>query len=313
MNVALQQHLAPIKPYLDDNSISEILINGPGRLTIERMGEFEDIDTPIDYSFLMRLGGLIAAFNKKTLSESSPRLSGVLPQGFRVQIVIPPVLPKNQFALSIRKQVATNMRLEDFGNDFYKYATINGEQGDALAFLKQAVQTKKTIVVSGATSSGKTTFLNACLKEIPLHERLVILEDTQELIVPHKNHTRLMAGYFDEANIEQDMIKNLQASLRLRPDRILLGELRGGEAATFLQAISTGHEGSLTTIHASSPEGAIKRLIWLIQSGGTNLSFEVLKEQVQSVVDVVVQLGRDSKMRYISKIESNLVWPDQKN
>lgn len=290
MNIALHNHLTPIKPYLDDNSISEILINGPGRVTIERKGQFEDIDTPIDYSFLMRLGGLIAAFNKKSLSEACPRLSGILPQGFRVQIVIPPVLPKNQFALSIRKQVATNMRLEDFGDDFYKHATINGEKGDALTFLKQAINDKKTIVVSGATSSGKTTFLNACLKEIPLHERLVILEDTQELIVPHKNHTRLMAGYSDEANIEHDMIKNLQASLRLRPDRILLGELRGGEAATFLQAISTGHEGSLTTIHASSPEGAIKRLIWLIQSGGTNLSFEVLKEQVMSVVDVVVQI-----------------------
>jgi hypothetical protein len=124
-----------------------------------------------------------------------------------------------------------------------------------------------------------------------------------ENVVAHVSHTRLMAGYSDEANIEQDMIKNLQASLRLRPDRILLGELRGGEAATFLQAISTGHEGSLTTIHASSCDGAIKRLIWLIQSGGTNLSFEVLKEQVQSVVDVVVQLSKSKYgFRHVNEI-----------
>ncbi len=321
---ALVAHLKPIQLYLDNIDISEILINRPQEVFIEKRGQFEQIKVEqLNLQHLNRLGTLIANYNQKPFGEDNPRLAGVLPQGARVQIIRAPVLESGKFALSIRKQVIANLSLDDFQDEFYcnavlrsnsrpKAEKLNHNQNKPLGafnvknYLKEAILKRKTIVVSGGTSTGKTTFLNACLKEISNNERLIILEDTREIFVKQPNHLCLLAGNKGDSSQEQDMIENLKASLRLRPDRILLGELRGGEAATFLEAASTGHEGSFTTIHASTPKLALERLCMLAERGGLKQqSREELREYIGTIVNVVVQLKRspDGK-RQISEILS---------
>tara|TARA_R110002110_G_scaffold390102_1_gene602946 strand:- start:16483 stop:17478 length:996 start_codon:yes stop_codon:yes gene_type:complete len=319
---ALVAHLKPIQPYLDSVDISEILVNRPQEIFIERKGQFEQVSIEaLNYQHLNRLGTLIANYNQKPFDSESPRLSGILPQGARVQMIKSPILEKGKFALSIRKQVIADLTLDDFGDDFYHDVKLTFNANNKLAdktvksdgyskacdvknTLKEAIIKRKTIIVSGGTSTGKTTFLNACLKEINKNERLIVLEDTREIFIKQPNYLCLLAGNKGDSNQEQDMIENLKASLRLRPDRILLGELRGGEAATFLEAASTGHEGSFTTIHASTPTLALERLCMLAERGGLRQqNREELREYIATIVDVIVQLKRspDGK-RNISEI-----------
>jgi len=321
---ALVAHLKPIQRYLDNIDISEILINKPQEVFIEKKGKFEQINIEaLTLQHLNRLGALIANYNQKPFGEENPRLSGVLPQGARVQIIKSPILENGKFALSIRKQVISDLSLDEFEGKLYRSVLLksysptqptnmNTESSKRLGtadikrFLKQVIAKRKTIVVSGGTSTGKTTFLNACLKEINMDERLVVLEDTREIFVKQPNHLCLLAGNKGDSNQEQDMIENLKASLRLRPDRILLGELRGGEAATFLEAASSGHEGSFTSIHASSPTLALERLCMLAERGGLKQqSREELREYIATIVDIIIQLKRrpDGK-RQISEILS---------
>jgi type IV secretion system protein VirB11 len=171
--------------------------------------------------------------------------------------------------------------------------------------MQAAVKARKTIIVSGGTSTGKTTFLNALIREIDAAERLVLIEDTPELVLRHDNAIGLVAvrGAMGEANVTTDDL--LGASLRLRPDRIILGELRGREAFTFLRAINTGHPGSLTTIHADTPDGALEQLILMVLQSGITLQRIDLHSYIGNVVDVVVQLERRGGVRRISAIVWN--------
>lgn len=296
---ALKAHLDPLKPFLDDDYVSEIILNRPQELFIERKGQFEKhVVEALDYNHLFRLVTLVANYNKKPFSDKVPRLSATLPQGYRLQALTPPVLEQGRFSLSIRKQVISDYTLDDYDANFYENLKINDEnrlsnKSTAIDLIRSCILNRKTILISGGTSTGKTTFLNACLKEIPLNERLITLEDTREIHVEHPNHCSLMAGYNGEEYSDQDMIENLKATLRLRPDRILLGELRGGEATTFLEAASTGHEGSFSTIHASSAKLALERVCMLAERGGLRQqSREELREYVLSIIDVVIQLKR---------------------
>ena len=308
---ALTAHLVPIKTFLDDKTVSEIIVNKPQELFIERQGQFERHHVPnLDYDHLFRMVSLIANLNKKPFSEQHPRLSATLPQGHRLQALVPPVLEAGKFSMSIRKQVISNLNLKDLPRYFFEKAKINGSDFSGskdfiIEMIREFILLRKTILISGGTSTGKTTFLNACLKEIPLEERLLILEDTREIHVAHGNHSCLIAGQKGDSNTESDMIENLKASLRLRPDRVLLGELRGGEATTFLEAASTGHEGSFSTIHASSADLAIERLCMLAERGGlTQQTRDILREYVKSIVDVVIQLKRlPDGTRFISEIK----------
>jgi len=180
-----------------------------------------------------------------------------------------------------------------------------GEQPeDMAAFLADSVRSKCNILISGGTSSGKTTLLNALVREIPDGERLVLIEDTPEVRVRHANSVGLLATKGDqgEARVTPDDL--LQATLRMRPDRIILGELRGAEAYTFLRAVNTGHPGSLTTIHADSPERAIEQLALIVLQSGTQLSRQDIIHYVRSVVDLVIQLDRKNGARGISRIMS---------
>ena len=175
--------------------------------------------------------------------------------------------------------------------------------GDTLGFLQAAVRARKTIVVAGATGTGKTTFLNALLREAPAGERLVLIEDTPEIQLHHANAVGLVAvrGRLGEAAVTTADL--LEASLRLRPDRIIMGEVRGPEALSWLRAVGTGHPGSVTTVHASSPQGAIEQLALMAMMGGTELRRAELVDYVRNTVDIFVQLGRDGGTRLVTTVE----------
>ena len=231
-----------------------------------------------------------------------------------------PMLPAfwlGGMAMAIRKHVVPEYSLADYlaGGAFAQtsYAQASSlpplpgpPDGQAPAqiarYLADMVQARRNILISGGTSSGKTTFLNALLREIPAQERLILIEDTAELAMPHANGVGLLAvkGELGEARVTADDL--LQAALRMRPDRIILGELRGGEAYSFLRAVNTGHPGSITTIHADSPEGAIEQLALIVLQTGTQLRREDIVHYVRQVLDIVVQLERRDGRRQVARI-----------
>ena len=174
---------------------------------------------------------------------------------------------------------------------------------DIRGFLSEAVCARKSILISGGTATGKTTLLNALLKEAPGNERIVLIEDTPEVQLTHANSVGLVAvrGRLGEASVSAADL--LEAALRLRPDRIIMGEIRGVEAVSFLRAVNTGHPGSITTIHASSPDGAIEQLAMIAAQAGTDLRRDELKHYIRSVLDIVVQLGRRDGRRIVTEVQ----------
>ncbi len=176
------------------------------------------------------------------------------------------------------------------------------EAGDTEGFLRTAVRARKTIVIAGGASSGKTTLLNALIKEIDPHERLVVIEDAPEVKLPHDNALGLLAARGDQGEARVDADDLLTATLRMRPDRILLGELRGKEAFAFLRAVNTGHPGSITTVHAESPDGAIDQIALLALMSGVDLGWEMARAYVRQVIDVIVQMRRVEGRRMVSEI-----------
>lgn len=300
--------LAPLQDFLDDADVSEILINRPHEVFVERSGKMLRFDMPVlNSQYLRRLFALIANENKQLLSETSPILSGNLEDGSRVHLVIPPAALHE--TLSIRKFTLQALSFEDYANqDFFN--TNNVELTDATDetlqtfyraqnwpnFLKTAILAKKNIVISGATSSGKTTFLNSCVGQIPLSERLITLEDTYEIKASHRNMVRLKAvkPIGDKAqNVTlQDLV---QASLRLRPDRIIMGEIRGREIFDFVSACSTGHNGSLATIHANNPKVAFMRMAQLYKLNNVPGMLEKdIYNVLHEAIDIVVQLQKNN-------------------
>lgn len=314
----LDVYLEIFGEYLKAPDISEICINEPGRLWIEKAGisNFIEVDAPqLTKEKLLRLARMIAAINHQSVSKEQPLLSASLKTGERIQIALPPAVP-NGPAISIRKQVVKNLDLEDYeqmgafnAKASTKSQNINEDlqslldRGDFKEFLKTSIISRKNILLSGGTSSGKTTFLNALLKEIPAKERIVTIEDTAELVPHQKNHLRLLASKGDQGIAKTSMNDLLECSLRFRPDRILLGELRGSEAYTYLRAINTGHPGSITTIHADSPERALSQLSLMVMQAGLGLKSNEIKTYCCEVIDIVIQLKRSSGRRFISEIQ----------
>jgi type IV secretion system protein VirB11 len=219
-------------------------------------------------------------------------------------------------AVAIRKHVAADLSLEGYQATGAFAQTRRGDtdqaletqlarhynKGDWPAFLRGAVRARKTIMVAGGTWSGKTTFLNALLKAIEPDERLILIEDTPELVCDRGNWVGLVAvrGSMGEAQVNADDL--LSASLRMRPERIILGELRGSEAFTFLRSVNTGHPGSLTTIHAGSPDRAVEQLGLLVQQAGTALSKSDIADYIRMAVDIFVQLERRDGVRSVSEV-----------
>lgn len=313
--------LAPLYEFLGDAQVSEVLINRPQEVYIERAGVLERFDMPVlTTSYLRRLFALIANENKQTLSENAPILSGNLQDGSRVQLVIPPA--SRYETLSIRKFTLKQVRFSEYNEQgFFSLAQGVGldestqtheerclrELYDAKnwhEFIREAIIHKKNIIISGGTSSGKTTFLNSCLSEIPLDERLITLEDTYEIDSPHPNQVRLKAlKQTGDAAPRLSMQDLVQATLRLRPDRIIMGEIRSKEIFDFISACSTGHSGSIATIHANNPKVAFMRMAQLYKlnqvAGMTEADiYAVLHE----AIDIVVQLQKTASGRRLVEV-----------
>ena len=320
--VYLDAYLRPLAQWLSQPDVTDILINDAGEVWVETLGgDMRRHPAPeLNDTTLWRLATQIAASANQGVSREHPLLAATLPDGARVQIVAPPAT-RGAMAIAIRKHVVNDLSLDDYaiagafaGARGVSLAERSADDhrlsealqaGDMPAFLQMAVRLRKNIIVSGGTSTGKTTFLNALVKEIPLGERLIMIEDTPEISLKHPNAVGLVAarGTLGEARVNVEDL--LQASLRMRPDRILLGELRGPEAYSFLRAVNSGHPGSITTVHADSPRAAVDQIALMVIQAGANLSRSEIVAYVDGVVDVAVQLSRRDGKRVVSEVAFN--------
>jgi type IV secretion system protein VirB11 len=318
--VYLRTYLAPFAPWLERANVTDILVNQPGELWYEANGEgLVRADAPqVTSVMLQRLAQQIAAASHQGVNREHPLLAATLPSGARVQVVSPPAT-RRHFALAIRKHDIGDLCLDDYAKsgalegvvrldsrarneDDARLAALL-DKGESQSFLGAAVRAGKTFLISGGTASGKTTFLNALLKEVPRQERVIVIEDTPEIHIAQPNSVGLVAvrGELGEARVDTEAL--LKAALRMRPDRLMVGEIRGAEAFSFLRAINTGHPGSMTTVHADSPRGAFDQIAFMALQAGTNLTRGDVIDYARSVIDVVVQLTRAGGRRAIAGIE----------
>ncbi|WP_237438103.1 P-type DNA transfer ATPase VirB11 [Alteraurantiacibacter buctensis] len=306
-SVYLDAYLAPFRQWLDRDTVTEILVNRPGEIWVEDAAHpgMQRVSAPeVDDRLVQRLAEQVARVSHQGINREHPLLGATLPDGARVQFCGPPATRKH-WALAIRRH-----RRLDLPLDAYDTGPLDGHAEEVLPdpvqqpiqFLRAAIRARKTILISGGTSTGKTTFLNAMLGEIPREERVVLVEDTPELKLPGANGVGLVAvkGELGEAKVSANEL--LQAALRLRPDRIVLGELRGAESVSFLRAINTGHPGSFSTIHANSLRGALEQLSLMVMQTGIGLTRSDTIAYAAGVIDVIVQLGRQDGKRGITAI-----------
>ena len=317
--VCLTSYLAPLAPALDRPDVTDIYINRPGEIWLEALGgAIERHEIPaLDAAMLHRLARQVAALNHQGISREHPLLSASLPDGSRIQIVLPPAT-RGEIAIAIRKHVSADLTLDDYAASgaldevrvdgsrdqpvLEEMRRLVGER-DLVGALRAAVRGRQNILISGGTSTGKTTFLNALVNEIPRQERLILIEDTPEVRLSHDNAVGLLAARsaLGEALVSANDL--VSASLRMRPDRIILGELRGPEAFAFLRAINTGHPGSMTTIHADSVDGAVEQLVLLVLEGGSTLRRADIVDHIHASIGVMVQLERPAKGRRVAEIQ----------
>jgi type IV secretion system protein VirB11 len=321
-HTALETYLTPLKTIFQEEGVSEISINTPGEAWIEKYGDMHLMPLPeLNFEHLKGLARLVAQSTEQFVSEEHPLLSATLPNGYRIQVVYPPVCEPRNVVMSIRKGATLQWDLEDYDKmGAFKSAAIeesdNPQDKELLdllntkqikEFLYKSILYKKNIVVSGGTSTGKTTFTNACIRAIPPEERLITAEDAREIILDrHPNHVHLLASKGDQGRAKVTTQNLIEACLRLRPDRIIVGELRGAEAFSFLRAINTGHPGSISTLHADTPQMALEQLKLMVMQAGLGMPPAEIKEYIKEVVDIVIQLKRGSKgQRFISEIYFN--------
>jgi type IV secretion system protein VirB11 len=316
--VYLRTYLAPFSPWLERPDVTDILVNRPGEVWIDGLKGFERLEAPdVTDTMLQRLAQQIAAHSAQGVSREHPLLAATLPDGARVQVATPPATRKH-VALAIRKHVVQDLTLAEydatgaFAN--VKRAKVGErtqadvelgallDRGDLRTFFSRAVKEGRNIVISGGTGTGKTTFLNALLKEIPETDRLIVIEDTPEVKLAHPNAVGLVAVGSELGETQIGIDELLRASLRMRPDRLMVGEIRGPEAFTFLRAVNTGHPGSLTTVHADSPQGALEQIAFMTLQAGLTLTRADIIDYARAVIDVVVQLSRVQGRRAVSSV-----------
>lgn len=291
--------LGPITGLLKDDEVSEIMVNGPKQVFVERRGKLEPTNVVFrDDAHVMRVIERIVAPLGRRIDESSPMVDARLPDGSRVNAIIPP-LALNGPTITIRKFSQDPLTVEDLIN----FGTMTRELAD---FLEACVKVRLNIVISGGTGSGKTTLLNVLSSFIPSDERIITIEDAAELQLRQSHVVSLESR---PPNIEgtgevtiRDLVRN---ALRMRPDRIVVGEVRGGEALDMLQAMNTGHDGSLTTAHANSPRDLLSRLETMVLMSGVELPVRAIREQIASAIDLIVQQSRlrDGSRRIIQVTE----------
>ena len=319
--VYLRRALEPVRVFLARADVVEISINGPGSVWIETLGSaaMERHSVPeLDAYAIRRMAQQVASETKQATNEEMPLLSAAMPHGERFQAVLAPAAP-NGGAVSIRKQVIKKVSLaelkktgcldmvrftgDDEVTDTDRALMELHKERDVEGFLRLAVRERVSMMISGGTSTGKTTFLNALLEEVPVEERIISIEDTRELQPPHENYVPLIASKGDQGLARVSIQDLLEASLRMRPDRLFLGEVRGAEAFSFLQAINTGHPGSMTTVHANSPAQAYERLALMSMQAGLGLSRAEIVDYIRSVIPVVIQLSRHGGRRGPTEIQ----------
>jgi pilus assembly protein CpaF len=278
--------LGPLEPLINDPTVSDILVNTHKQVYVERFGKLELTRTVFkDDAHLLHVIDRIVSEIGRRVDESSPMVDARLADGSRVNAIIPPLALDGPI-LSIRKFGVKDLTIDDL----LRFETLTPQMSEA---LKGIVKTRLNVLISGGTGSGKTTLLNALSRFIPSNERIVTIEDAAELKLQQPHVVRLetrppnLEG--QGAVVQRDLVRN---SLRMRPDRIIVGEVRGAEALDMLQAMNTGHDGSLTTLHANSPRDALRRLETMILMAGTNLPDKAMREQISSAINVLVHIAR---------------------
>ncbi len=275
--------LGPLDPLLADPSVTEIMVNGPGRAYVERAGRLVAVDLGLDGATIARLAERIVAPLGLRLDRSSPIVDARLADGSRVHAVLPPLAPDGP-CLTIRRFATIPVELGAFGL---------GDLGEA--FLRDAVHAGWNVLVAGATSAGKTTLLNSLSAAIDGDERIVTIEETAELRLAQPHVVRLEARPANAEGVGAIGVRDLvRCALRMRPDRIVVGEVRGGEALDMLQALNTGHDGSLSTVHANGPADALTRLETLVLLAGVALPLAAVRHQLAAALDAVVFVARGS-------------------
>ena len=307
-HAVLLHYLAPLQACLEPDDVTELVVNRPGELGLERAGGWEWREAPeLTETWLSTLARAAAAYTSQDVTEETPICSTVLPQGERCQIVLPPAAER--LSLTLRKPSSVSLDLDAFARsglfDAVALATddLSTEEaellrlrdaGDWPAFFRRAVESRRNILISGATGSGKTTFAKGLVRLIPSEERLLTIEDARELVVPHRNAVHMLYAKDGQGLARVGPKQLLESALRMRPDRILLQELRDGTAFFYLRNVNTGHPGSITTIHADSAVLAFEQLTLLVKEseGGRDLARDDIRSLLHMLVDVVVQMRR---------------------
>lgn len=308
--------------FLDIEGLTEIAVNRPGEIWTEINGDwtFHNNDS-VTFDFCKRFSQTLASFRGDEIGDTKPLLSATLESGERVQVVFPPACERNTISITIRKPSTRQITHKEYvANGFYdyvqsgkKYRTYDDELLDLFrarniaAFMELAVAAGKTIVFAGATGSGKTTYMKSLIDFIPLNTRLITIEDAEEIkFFIHKNYVHLF--YPSESGSDSGSIitaaKLIKSCLRMKPDRILLAEIKGGDAWDFVKVAGSGHSGSMTSIHAASAKDAIIQMVTKCYQNREcqNLPFDVLRKIIMDSIDIVVHVGRDGVVRHMSDI-----------
>jgi pilus assembly protein CpaF len=285
---AIQNFLGPIIPLLNDPKVSEILINGPHDIFVEMAGKLTKTEAKFqDEDSLRAAVNNIAQSVGRRIDWENPRLDARLPDGSRIAAVIPPC-SRNGTCVSIRKFTQSNITFKD-------YVKMGSMSADGAQFLDICMFLGKNVIVSGGTGSGKTTLLGMLCSRIPKGQRVLVIEDSSELSIQYEHVVNFETRMADQQGKGEVSMKDLlKSALRLRPDRIIVGEVRSAEALELINAMNTGHKGCLGTVHANSPEDAIVRLESLAQGGDAKISEKALRHQVGSAIDIIVQVSRYS-------------------
>ncbi|MBT9552978.1 MAG: P-type DNA transfer ATPase VirB11 [Hydrogenophaga sp.] len=321
------EFLRPLREQLDAPGVLEVCVNRPGELQVETVQGWQQVDAPnMTQERCLSLATAVATYCDQQINQERPLLSATLPSGERIQFVIPPAVTRGTVSITVRKPSELIKRLDDFESDglfnrideraemgadddglqlFEKQLLALKAAGRYAEFLRLAVQKHQTIVVSGKTGSGKTTFMKGLVEEVPQHERLITIQDTAELTLP--NHPNVVHLYYskDAQGMARVTAKSLlEACLRMKPDRIFLAELRGEECFSFIRLAASGHPGSITSVHAGSCALALEQMSLMIResSAGGGLRLDEINGLLGIVIDVIVQFNRDERGRYISEI-----------
>ena len=318
----LRYLLAPIWHWLEDKNTEEVAINKPGEVFVRQKGVFSKYETPLDLEDLYDIAVLAGALRRQDVGPHNALCATELPGGERLQICLPPAVPEGTASLTIRRPGFSVSALANVGSRYEtgrwnrwteRKATLEQrdteilkyfDQGDIETFLMACVQGRLTMLLCGATGSGKTTMSKTLISAIPAHERLITIEDTLELVIPHENHVRLLYSKSGNGlgNVTAESL--LQASLRMRPDRILLGEMRDDAAWTYLNEVVSGHPGSISTIHGANPVQGFKKLFSLVKGSpqGAALEDKTLVEMLSAAIDVIIPFRTSGEIYEIGEV-----------